>query len=1030
MTPTGTVMERGSEWRQWDLHVHTPASFHWTGSRLDEDPRSPGNATIIDEMIRTINAAKPAVFAIMDYWTFDGWFALQHRLRQPGAPQLLKTVFPGIELRLAAPMQHRLNAHVIFSETVGDQILRDFLSHLMLEIVDRPLSRDALIHYARSVGADLVSKHGFKRAEVESDPIVALRAGSSIAELHVESYKRAIAQVPEALAVGLMPYDTSDGLSDVDWTKHYAYFISLFRSSPIFESRKPELRDAFLGQTTDTNAKWIGNFQAALNNIPRLVVSGSDAHQFVGATNNPDKRGYGDFPSGRITWIKADPTFLGLRQAILEPARRSYIGATPPKLATVNQRRSHFIDRLRVDKTGTSQSVRDPWLDGCELAFNVDLVAIIGNKGSGKSALADVLALLGNSSQRSHFSFLRKDRFRGKSGDPARQFEGTLTWRDGTSQQRNLNEDPPPESVERVRYVPQGHFEELCNDHVSRRSDAFERELRSVIFSHTAAGDRLDALDFEQLIDRGEAATRDALADRRKELQRLNEEISSFEEQLKPEAVAALNAELQHQLQLVQDHNANRPPEPLAPTVALTEEQVAIATSLDAVSATVAGIEQQLETAATEELQIGRIRRAISNITERMRLLERAHAQFLEAVADDLTTVGLAPSDLVALTVNSGNLDSLAQSSIRRAEELDQLRTGLQAQRHVLLSEREVLSAKLNEPQLVHQRSLKALADWKERLDELEGTPTTPASLCGIQTRISQVEALRPTLSARRQARSKLCGAIFTILESQRLARQQLFRPVQELIATNALIREDYRLQFVASLSGSLDEVAARLFSLVKQTSGDFRGEDESRATLGSLMDEHLDGTQDGAVAFADALLAKLTTSGRGEAADLGIRPLLRKDRTASEVYDLIFGLTYLEPRYSLLFQDTPIEQLSPGQRGALLLIFYLLVDKDRTPIVLDQPEENLDNATVVSLLVPVLSEAKRHRQIFMVTHNPNLAVVCDAEQVVFSRFERRDEARMLYTTGSIESTDINRTVVDVLEGTKPAFDNRRGKYH
>lgn len=146
-------------------------------------------------------------------------------------------------------------------------------------------------------------------------------------------------------------------------------------------------------------------------------------------------------------------------------------------------------------------------------------------------------------------------------------------------------------------------------------------------------------------------------------------------------------------------------------------------------------------------------------------------------------------------------------------------------------------------------------------------------------------------------------------------------------------------------------------------------------------------------------------------------------------MYDLLFGLSFLEPHYSLLFQDTQIEQLSPGQRGALLLIFYLLVDKGRNPIILDQPEENLDNETVVSLLVAVPTEAKKNRQIIMVTHNPNLAVVCDAEQVIYSRFERANSSKIAYTSGSIENPAINSHVVNVLEGTKPAFDNRRVKY-
>jgi predicted ATPase len=110
--------------------------------------------------------------------------------------------------------------------------------------------------------------------------------------------------------------------------------------------------------------------------------------------------------------------------------------------------------------------------------------------------------------------------------------------------------------------------------------------------------------------------------------------------------------------------------------------------------------------------------------------------------------------------------------------------------------------------------------------------------------------------------------------------------------------------------------------------------------------------------------------------------------------------------------------------------IFYLLVDRGRNPIILDQPEENLDNETVVSLLVPVLNEAKKRRQIIMVTHNPNLAVVCDAEQVIHSSFDRKAGCTIAYKSGAIESRASNLHVVNILEGTKRAFENRRGKYH
>ena len=70
-----------------------------------------------------------------------------------------------------------------------------------------------------------------------------------------------------------------------------------------------------------------------------------------------------------------------------------------------------------------------------------------------------------------------------------------------------------------------------------------------------------------------------------------------------------------------------------------------------------------------------------------------------------------------------------------------------------------------------------------------------------------------------------------------------------------------------------------------------------------------------------------------------------------------------------------------------------------------------------------------KRRQIIMVTHSPNIAVVCDAEQIVHSYIDRAAGNRVVYTTGAIESPQINKFVVDVLEGTRPAFDNRGSKY-
>jgi predicted ATPase len=105
------------------------------------------------------------------------------------------------------------------------------------------------------------------------------------------------------------------------------------------------------------------------------------------------------------------------------------------------------------------------------------------------------------------------------------------------------------------------------------------------------------------------------------------------------------------------------------------------------------------------------------------------------------------------------------------------------------------------------------------------------------------------------------------------------------------------------------------------------------------------------------------------------------------------------------------------------------LVDKGEEPLLIDQPEGNLDNETVFSLLVPSIKQAKLHRQIIMVTHNPNLAVVCDAEQLVIAERGVHPDVQLKYRSGAIENSDIREGVLNILEGTEPAFLNREGKY-
>ena len=1022
---------RGSEWRQWDLHIHTPASFHWSGERFTEGVGGARNRQLIDDMVGALNEATPAAYAIQDYWNFDGWFALKRRLADAdaGAPALEKTVFPGVELRIAAPMAARLNAHVIFSDKIPDQLLRDFLSNLRLEITGQPVSDHALVTFARSAAPDKLKRHGFDKAEVLADDATALRAGHHTAEVTVDSYKTAVRCVPGEMACGFMAFDTSDGLAKVDHLEHYAYALGLVDSSPIFETRNVGLWNAFVGRRVPENERFFDNFQEAIRHTPRLPVSGSDAHRFRGTPGDNNVRGYGDFPSNKITWIKADPTWSGLQQAIKEPAKRCFIGPMPPKLGRVSASRTFYIDQVSLAKVEGS-ALREKWFDGCRIPLNPDLVAIIGNKGSGKSALADVLALVGNSQQHAHFSFLKKDRFRGKAGEPARQFQGELTWLAGEPTRANLADNPAADRVELVRYVPQGRFEALCNEHVTGRSDGFERELRAVIFSHIPAEERLGALDFDQLVERQEAVLRVRLDEARKNMSSLNRTIAGIEDQLHP----AIRRNVEEQIALKEAQLAElqlaRVPEVPPPTETLTPAQEEAAATLAGIADERTKLDGEVEAIGEGLTEAAARRTAVRNVMDRLALLKTQVGGAISEIGTDLEVLGLQSGDVLVFELKDEELAKVDGEAVTSSERFSARSEEIKVRNEQLTASQAIASEALNGPQRAYQGHLARLKLWQESVDAIQGRADVPDSRRGLEARLVQLDGLPAALAERRADRIRIAREIFDVLALQRDQRSRLFEPVQKVIRENELVGEEYRLMFEAKLSASYDSVSERLFSLVKQNIGELRGEDESRAAVRTRLEVRDLNGADGALSFADDVYQLLHESARrGSPDQADLAGLMRKDRSPSEVYDLLYSFEYLEPKYTLLFQDTQIEQLSPGQRGALLLIFYLLVDKKRNPIILDQPEENLDNETIVSLLVPVLNAARESRQIIMVTHNPNLAVVCDAEQIIFAEFDRKSMCSISYLSGSIEEPALNKAVVNVLEGTKPAFDNRGRKY-
>lgn len=138
----------------------------------------------------------------------------------------------------------------------------------------------------------------------------------------------------------------------------------------------------------------------------------------------------------------------------------------------------------------------------------------------------------------------------------------------------------------------------------------------------------------------------------------------------------------------------------------------------------------------------------------------------------------------------------------------------------------------------------------------------------------------------------------------------------------------------------------------------------------------------------------------------------------------LLYG-DYLDLREEIYFQDTPMDQLSRGQKGTVLLKIYLA--EGESPLIIDTPEENLDNRFVFEELIDAVRKAKETRQVFIATHDANLVVNTDSEQVVIAKFE---EGTVRFEGGPLEDEYVRDEAKDILEGGDEAFRKREEKYH
>lgn len=157
------------------------------------------------------------------------------------------------------------------------------------------------------------------------------------------------------------------------------------------------------------------------------------------------------------------------------------------------------------------------------------------------------------------------------------------------------------------------------------------------------------------------------------------------------------------------------------------------------------------------------------------------------------------------------------------------------------------------------------------------------------------------------------------------------------------------------------------------------------------------------------------------------VQKILDFDGLWNKIHELETKEVYDAPKIEIKDRTTwkSLEQMSDGQRCTALLSIAML--ERSAPLVVDQPEDMLDNEHVYSTIVSVIKEIKSSRQLLVATHNANIPVLGDAEQIVVM-FSNGTEG-YFQERGSIDDENVREKAQDILEGGEKAFGRRNEKY-
>ncbi len=920
---------RGSIWRRWDLHIHTPgtkkndcfvgATIGEKWDRFYEDiAKYVGDGTVPEKAV--------AAMGITDYLSIDNYQKIRSDNR---LPMSISLIIPNVEIRVQpVATKTPINLHFLFDPAIVKRLDTWFFSQLKFTYGYRKFTatRCDLIELGKSFDNSL-------------DDLAAYKKGIELFVPSLDEVQTVFEGNPELRASTLIGIsnNSKDGASGV--TEHPSYKDngfsqlwgvrqSFYQSVDFIFSGNDSDRRFFLGESCDPPEKIIKNCGSL-----KPCLHGSDAHNNATIFE----------PTGsKYCWIKADMTFNGLRQVLYEPKDRVRIGPIMPEVKASYQ----VIDSITIQDQNFSPT---------PILFNDKLTCIIGGKSTGKSILLHNIARTVDPRQADS-----KVENAANKTYPVKYMD--VYWADGTI------DNTLSRSNHKIVYIPQTYLNRLSDKHEEKTE--IDSIIEDIVLTDPVAISAHSSL---------EKSIKTLKQDTDKKIYDLITTWSEFS-QLKDRAKElGSKTGIEKEIEKLRQQKGL-----LSQGKDLSDDEVQ---QYDNAIKALSILEEQSKTVIENQC-------VISNLTS---IVEIVHTDL--HVSDEIRNYLIQAERQVKLAADK-EWEKQKESLILKLLELERSITASQEK---------------------HQATK---TTYQSRIESNEALLKLSMQLTQEELRLKKLEEIEIQINnAARTIDSHLSdlSAMFVFIEAE-------YKKYAEAVDVSNLSDD---LEFSVSYPFKTTAFTDRLKTIF---------DNRTLKTRNDIIEiDNFDYTS-----FPPDKIKKLLFScinselplARGYTIENALRAIL----------DDWFNISY-----NVKMDGDKIEEMSPGKKALVLLRLLINLADSKSPILIDQPEDDLDNRSITDDLIKFIKQKKVDRQIIVVTHNANVVLGGDAEEVIVANRDginsKNETYRFEYRSGPIEETTaiyekngtlrpgilnevgISQHICSILEGGEAAFNLRKSKY-